>query len=466
MNIVPGRLKKIAAVLLLLLLVGYPSAAFLQQSDETLLQEIEDYVRSYYIYQPNAEFFPLRSLEDVSNVFQDPYSMYLDKERMAAFEEGLGRSLPGGVGIYLEQKDSQIVVKSVVKGSPAAGAGIQSGDMIVSVDDISALNLSMEEVVLRIRGEKGTTVRLSIRRDDEVLSFGMVREKIDLPPVEYTWEDEGIALVKFYSFGADLTKETVRVLEELKTSGLRGLILDLRDNQGGYVEEALAVCSLFTDGVLLNVREKNSSWQEIRGPNRWEPVFLPTVVLVNGGTASAGEIMASALKDNKAALLVGEVTFGKGTMQTLFGLSEGRGCLKLTTAEFTSPHGQTIEDNGVEPQFFVFPEDEQLQAALGLLSCWLDAKDPFLESVQINNQTCYPLRASLLRTGREIAAGEPAGVYSFYWDKQLYRLDLRENNLTWEDSSGALRRYPVLLEKGTTYVQSEFLEEGLGLPFY
>lgn len=465
MKISPGRLKIIAAFLLFLLLVGYPSAAFLQQGDEPLLQEIENYIRSYYLYQPNEEFLPLRSLEDLSKVFQDPYSMYLDKERMAAFKEGLERGIPGGVGIYLEQKDSQIVVKSVVKGSPADRAGIQSGDIIVSVDDILALNLSVEEVVLRLRGETGTGVRLFVRRDNEVLSFDMLREKIDLPSVEYTWEDEGIALVKFYTFGADLAEETAQVLEELKTSGLRGLILDLRDNQGGYVEEARAVCSLFTDGVLLKVKEKNSSWQEIRGPDRWKPVSLPTVVLVNGETASAGEIMAAALKDNKAALLVGESTFGKGTMQTLFELSDG-GYLKLTTAEFTSPEGRTIQDNGVEPHFFVFPEEEQYQTALELLNCWLDAKGPFLKSVQINNQTCYPLRASLLRTGRGIATGEQAGVYLFYWDKQLYRLDLREKKLTWEDSSGMFRRHPVLLEKGTTYVQGEFLEEVLGLPFY
>ncbi len=466
-----GRLRPITAVLLLLLLLlSYPCTAFLQQSEETLLQEIEKYIKLYYIYQPEEENFSLHSLEDLSEIFQDPHSAYLDRERMVAFQEGLERSLPGGVGIYLEQKDSEFFVTSVVPGCPADRAGIKSGDIIISVDGSSVSTLSLEEVVLRIRGEKESEVKLLICRDDTFFTFDMVREKIELPLAEFAWEDEGIALLKIYSFGDDLVNEVMPLLEELETTGLQGLILDLRDNSGGYVEEALAMCSLFTEGVLINVREKNSLWEEIRGPKmeEQEPLCLPMVVLVNGGTASAGEIMASALKDNKAAVLVGEVTFGKGTMQTLFRLGDG-GCLKLTTAEFTSPHGRTIKDSGVEPQYVVLPEDEQLQVALDLLRCRLEEgkeKVAFLESAQINNQLFYPLRTALRQTGREIAAGDSPDIYFFYWDRQLYRLDLRERSITWNDYNGTRQRYPVFFHRGITYVQSKFLEDGLGLPIY
>jgi len=463
------RFKKAVAVLLLLLLLllllGYPSTALLGQNEKTLLQEIESYIKSYYIYKPDEKYFPLQSLEELPKVFQDPYSTYLDREGMKIFKEGLERFLPGGIGISLEQKGSQFFVIAVFPGTPADRAGIKSGDMIVSVNGSPVFNLSLEEVVTRVRGEKGTGVRLCVRRNEQILAFEMTREKISLPLVEYTWADEGIALLKIYSFGDGLVKETVRLLEELKAKGLRGLILDLRNNQGGYVEEALAMCSLFTDGVLLKIREKDSSWQEVRGPEMGETLSIPAVVLVNGWTASAGEIMASALKENRAALLVGETTFGKGTMQTLFDLGE-EGCLKLTTAEFTSPQGRTIEGRGIEPQYLVPLAGDQLPLALKLLHCRLKAgkEDALFKPVRINGRAYYPLRAVLLQTGRGIAAGDSPGVYLFYWDNILYRLDLRKSLLSWEDHTGEARNMKVLYHQGITYVQGGFLAEALGLP--
>lgn len=461
------RFKKAVAVLLvLLLLLGYPSTALLGQDEKTLLQEIENYIKSYYIYRPDEKHFPLQSLEELPKVFEDPYSTYLDRERRKIFEEGLERILPGGIGISLEQKGSHFIVTTVFPGTPAERAGIKSGDMIVSVDNTPVFNLSLEEVVARIRGEKGTGVRVCVRRNDQILAFEMIREKISLPLVEYTWADEGIALLKIYSFGDGLVKETVRLLEELKAKGLRGLILDLRDNQGGYVGEALAMCSLFTDGVLLNVREKGSSWQEVRGPEMGETLSIPAVVLVNRWTASAGEIMASALKENKAAVLVGETTFGKGTMQTLFDLGDD-GSLKLTTAEFTSPQGRTIEGRGIEPQYLVPKAGDQLPLAKELLHCMLKAEKEaaLTKPVRINGSAYYPLRKVLLRTGRGIAAGDSPGIYLFYWDNILYRLDLRKNVLSWEDHTGKAHKFKVLYYQGITYVQGGFLAEALGLPF-
>ena len=150
------RFKKAVAVLLLLLLqlllLGYPSTALLGQNEKTLLQEIESYIKSYYIYKPDEKYFPLQSLEDLPEVFKDPYSAYLDREKMEIFQEDLGRVLPGGIGISLEQKGSQIFVTTVFPGTPAERAGIKA-DMIVSVDN-SPFLLLLEEVVKRIRGKK------------------------------------------------------------------------------------------------------------------------------------------------------------------------------------------------------------------------------------------------------------------------------------------------------------------------
>ncbi len=470
----PGKgagFKKAAAVLLLLallLLFNHPSAAaFLQQSEDTLLLEIEDYLKCCYLYDLGEEHFPLQSLQELPKIFQDPYSAFLDKERMAAFLQDLERILPGGIGISLEQKGAKVLVTAVFPASPAERAGIKSGDMIVSVDDNPVFSQTPEEVALRIRGERGSRVKLLINREGKVLSLTMIREKINLPLVEYSWEAEGIALLRVHSFGEGLAGKVARTLDELEKTGLQGLILDLRDNQGGYVEEALALCSLFTDGVLLNVREKDSTWQEIRGRGRGEPFAFPMVLLVNGGTASAGEIAAAALKENKAALLVGEATFGKGMMQTLFELEE-EGCLKLTTAEFTSPLGRAIEGCGVEPQYLVPAGDEQLELALELVRSRLGSgkEAAYWQPLRLDKKLCYPLRAVLQQTGRGIAAGEPAGIYLFYWNNILYRLDLDKNILSWVDHSNTAGWLPVFLYGGSTYVQETFLEEIMELPFY
>lgn len=461
--------QKALAVLLLLAIsfFGTPSTAHLGQTGEILLKEIEDYIKGYYIYRVEEKHFPLQSLEELPAVFQDPYSAYLDKERMDAFRGDLDRILPGGIGLSLEQKGSGITVTSVFNGTPAQRAGIQSGDLIISVDGNFVSSLTAEEVALRIRGEKGSKVKLLLRRENEDLGFSLVREKIALPLVESSWVDRGIALLRIYSFGEGLAGEMATLLKELRAAGLEGLILDLCNNQGGYVEEALAMCSLFTDGVLLNVRERDRAWQEIQGPAAGMPFSIPTVVLVNGGTASAGEIVAAALKENRVAALVGGVTFGKGTMQTLFEL-DGEGCLKLTTAEFISPRGRIIEGCGVEPQYLVPAGGDQLQVALGILHGWPVAGEGIglSQPIRWGGQAYYPLRSTLQVTGRGIAAGELPGVYLFYWNSILYRLDLGKKILSWvDDSSGATQSAPILLHQGSTYVQEKFLKKMMELPF-
>lgn len=457
----------------------FPSSVALAENERELLQEIEEYLQNFYLYAPGEEAFPLRSMEDLYRALRDPYSYYLREEQFRAFEESLNRTLYG-VGIYLEIKDSFISVVSTVRESPAYRAGIKSGDVIMAVDGRSVTGASLEEVVALIRGEEGTAVVLTIRRQENISDFDLVRAKLKLPSVDYTWEEDGLACVRIYNFGAESAREMALVMEELAAAGLRGLIFDLRANQGGYFNEAVEMASLFSGGVVLQVKERDSSWQEIKADG--EKVYsYPAVVLINRGTASAAEIFSAALKDNRIALLVGEVSYGKGTMQTIFEMKQG-GYLKLTTAEFVSPWGNIIEGAGVEPHFLVPAEEEQLSWALQLLEYMLKqgrGEGTFLEAglrqmhgqqgkslspLEIDGETYFPLRATLFLTGRVIQSGTGPGMYSFFWENRLYLLDIQKKAITWRDKG---KERPVcekvVLREGSTYVPRSFLEEELGL---
>jgi len=477
------RLPIFACVLILALVLSaalFPATAFMQDQEQ-LLREIEEYIRDYYLYPVGDNIFPLDSTDDLKSVFSDPYSAYLYKEQFRSFEESLGRSL-SGVGIYLEIEDSRVSVVSTVPGSPAQRAGIQRGDLILTVDGRLIKGISLEGVVALIRGEAGKRVDLGILREGKMIEFTLIREKVRFPAVEYTWADEGAALIRLYNFDLDSAQELTMVLDILEKDGLKAVILDLRSNQGGYFHEALEMASLFTGGVLLQVKEANTAWEKIEPP-AGERMQLPIVVMINRGSASAAEILAAALKDNGAAILIGETSFGKGTMQTFFEMEHG-GYLKLTTAEFASPLGTRIEGYGVEPHFMVYLEDEQLFTALklmryrfeegrggaSLLEAALkemrdeDSKIP--PAVQIDGDTYFPLRAALLYTGRTIQTEEISGLYNFSWENRLYTLDINSRTITSMDRRGKVQKSDIFLHRDYTYVSRAFLENELGIWFF
>jgi len=475
------NLRFFLAFFLLFCLASAPSAAAASAEQKALLREIEGYIKNYYLYPYDEEAFPLKSMDELKLVLEDPYSYYWKDEQYLLFEESLNRSIYG-VGIYLERKGSFTAVASVVPGSPAHRAGIVGGDLIVAVDGRPVSGRSPEEVAALIRGEEGTEVILTILRRDksgeQILHFALVREKIRLPAAEYSWEGSGIALVRIFNFGSKAARDMELILENLENNGLRGLILDLRGNSGGYLDEALQMASLFSGGVLLKVRDRSGKWEEISVPSQIDRPY-PVILLINGGTASAAEIFAAALKDNRKALLLGEVTYGKGTMQSLFELENG-GYLKLTVAEFASPAGRAIEKVGVEPHFLVPSGERQQQASLELLELWLKVKEEkgniwdlllsqrgaFTFQDLTPGELYLPLRAVLHLTGRAVLSGPEPGRYNFTWENRLYRLDIPARTLTWRSDDGKSRIYrKVFVAEGTTYLPASFFEEELGLKF-
>ncbi|HAP31810.1 MAG TPA: hypothetical protein DCQ14_01950 [Firmicutes bacterium] len=451
-----------------------------------LLREINEIINRYYLFAP-ADGVDLKTLEELHRFWRDPYSRYLQEEQLRLFTESLGRHLTG-IGVHLEQGPSAVTVVFVVPDSPAFRAGLQSGDRLVYVDGYFVMDAPLETVVALLRGPAGTSVNVMVLREEQLLDFSLVRQQIRLPAVEYVLLEENLARLRLYNFDSGAARELSRLLDTLEAEGVRGFILDLRANQGGYLEESLAVANLFTQETLLQLRKRATDWQEIKGEN--PPVTaLPLVVMLNRGTASGAEIAAAALKDNGRALLVGELTFGKGIMQRLIPLRHG-GYLQLTTAEFASPRLNQIEGVGVEPHFFRFTPQEQEELAAELLRDVVRLREgaqrsyleqllrrhfgpnpPFPLTLRAHGENYYPLRALLALTGRTIIADAQPGIFSFSWEGRRFRLDLPARQLGSPESKAAApaaaarSAAPVLLRQGNTYVPLSFLERELGLPY-
>ncbi len=301
----------------------------------------------------------------------DPYTEYLSAEEKSAFEDSLNGSFEG-IGAELSKEGNYVTVVAPIKGTPAYRAGVQPKDAILEIDGESAADISVSEAVQRIRGPKGEEVKLKLLRDGEQVEVSIVRDTITIESVE--WENQdGIGVISVGRFGTDTSTLMSRAASELKSQGARGIILDLRGNPGGLLDSAVDMSSLWLkegSDVLLEKRgeEVIKSYQS-RGGGSLEDI--DTVVLIDGGSASASEIVAGALHDNGAAQLVGQTSYGKGSVQRLIDLSDG-GSLKVTIARWYTPKDKNIDKEGISPDVEVENDkdsgvDEQMQKALELL---------------------------------------------------------------------------------------------------
>jgi carboxyl-terminal processing protease len=283
------------------------------------------------------------------------------------------------VGIQITVKDGYPVVVAPLQDTPSQRAGIKSGDVIVKVDGKSVKGVPLDSVVGMIRGEKGTKVVLTIRRKGEkkLLDFELIREKIELANVSSRIVEDGIGYIHLHTFGERTSQDTKKEVEELIKKGVKGLIIDLRNNPGGLLNEAVLTTSLFIeDGVIVKVKSRDGKeevYKAVHGIHGIGKAYnLPLVVLVNKGSASASEIFAGAIRDNKRGVLVGEKTFGKGSVQNMIPLSNGAGLI-LTTAKYFTPNGESIHERGITPDVVVkgsndFREkDPQLEKAIEVL---------------------------------------------------------------------------------------------------
>lgn len=329
-------------------------------------EEVYNLIKHYYPFEVDEDELITKAIKAMLESL-DPYSEYYTKDEVDNFYSSLYGSYTG-IGLYIEEKDGYINVVKTMTGQPAEEAGIKAGDIIISVDGTDIKDLGVDKVSAMIKGPEGTKVKLQVKRGDKTLTFEVTRKVIEVSPVYYEIIENDIGYIKLEQFSSNATKEMKKALEELDKKGIKKIILDLRDNPGGFFNEAVSVAQLFVPkGTIVYVKDKNGILQ--RYDSYLKESKYQLVVLVNKNSASASEIVAGAIKDRKAGILVGTRTFGKALVQTVFPLNDG-GMIKLTTAVYLTPNKTLINGVGIEPDYVVENdgfEDLQLKKAIELL---------------------------------------------------------------------------------------------------
>lgn len=279
----------------------------------------------------------------------DKYTEYMTSKEAEEFNKSLSGDVGTGVGIELAKDGDIVKVVRVLPKNPAASAGILAGDVISKVNDEDVLKKSTSEVSKKIRGDSGTTVKITVIRGEEKKDFSVTRAKIENPSVDLS-KNNGIATLSIYRFDSETGALAKKYAEEIKNEGISKVILDLRGNGGGYVQAAKTVASLWLEKNALIVSEKTGSKtvEEIRATGENPLKRIKTVILLDSSSASASEIVAGALKEHKAAQIVGEKSYGKGSVQTTIDMPDGA-LLKVTIAKWFTPSGKNISNNGISP---------------------------------------------------------------------------------------------------------------------
>ncbi len=321
-------------------------------SELQLFAKVLNLVQQYYIEEKDTKKLIYGGIKGILNEL-DPHTNFLPPETFKEFEAETSGEF-GGLGIEITVKDEVLTIISPIEDTPAAKAGLQAGDRIVSINGESTKGLNLVEAAQRMRGDMGSSVTLGIMREglSESKDYVIHRGRVKVRSVRFSDLEDGYAYVRLTTFIENTARDLERVLRshEKKNGGIRGLILDLRRNPGGLLEQAVRISDMFLEeGVIVSTKGRNKMEQEVRharGPANF--AGFPIVVLIDEYSASASEILAGALQDNKRALVMGQRSFGKGSVQSVVKLGDGSG-LKLTVARYYTPNGRSIQAEGIAP---------------------------------------------------------------------------------------------------------------------
>jgi carboxyl-terminal processing protease len=330
-----------------------PPAPDLPWQDARMLADVLERVKHDYVNPVDDHQLLQAAIRGMVSSL-DPYSAYLDGEEYDEVKISSSGQY-SGVGIEVSMEDEEVVVVSPFEGSPAAAAGIRPGDIIASIDGIPVNTTTLADTIGRMRGQEGTSVKIGILREGstEPLQFTLKRSRVELRSVKSELLEPGMGYVRISQFSETTGDDVDAALKDLRKrngAALKGLVLDLRNNPGGVLEAAVAVSDTFLDaGVIVTAKGRTpESKFEMDATPGDALKGAPIVILVNGGSASAAEIVAGALKDNHRATLMGRTTFGKGSVQTVIPLSGDR-AIKLTTSLYYTPSGISINHRGIAP---------------------------------------------------------------------------------------------------------------------
>lgn len=337
------------------------------------LTSFKELLNKKYLYEMNESEMIEAAIKAYVNAAGDEYTEYFTPEEMENFTTYTTGNYVG-IGIYMEADttNNQIKVLSTIKNGSAEKAGLQAGDIISKVNGASYDATELSKMSNDIKGEEGTIVELEVIRNGKTINYSLVRASIELYPVEGEVLEDNIGYIELATFDEECSQRFKSAYEELKSKNIKALIIDLRNNGGGIVDEALQIADyvLDKDSTSLITVDKNSE-EEIETSKNDPIIDIPVIVLVNNETASASEILAGALQDYKKAMIVGEKTYGKGVIQELYTLNDGSG-LKITIKEYFTPNKNKINKVGISPNTEVIDDketdaDEQLQKAIEIL---------------------------------------------------------------------------------------------------
>ena len=326
------------------------------------------FIQTQYVNEVDNEKLITGALKGMVNSLDDPHSVYLDEQMYKLLLEHTDGSF-GGVGVVMGMREDKIpMVIAPIEGSPSELAGIKSGDQIISVDGQDTRVLPFEEVAAKIRGEIGTQVVLTIRRDNADIDYILTRSNIETISVAGSMKREDIGYIRIASFNEHTATEFNKIYHELEEKGMKKVILDLRDNPGGILTVCTKIAENFVpEGVIVSTRDRAGN-QEVFRSSLPEAKY-PLVVLVNGGSASASEIVAGAIQDTGVGTLIGTKTYGKGSVQAVIPMANKDG-MKLTIAKYYTPNDRCIDGIGIEPDITIEldkEKDNQLEKAIEVL---------------------------------------------------------------------------------------------------
>lgn len=356
------------------------SQAFFQESPKELVDEVWQIIDRQYVDATfnqvdwrairneylNREYSDkeaaYEAIREMLKTLDDPYTRFMDPEEFKNMQIDTSGELTGvGIQIAQDEETKKLMVISPIEDTPAFKAGILAKDIIVKIDGQSTEGMDVNDAVQLIRGKPGTEVTLTIQRDEEEIDYKITRARIEIHPVRYSYRNTptgGIGYIRLNQFSAIAAEEMRSAIKELETKEVSGYILDLRSNPGGLLYSSIEIARMWLDKgkIVSTVNRQGSSNEEI-ARNR-ALTDKPLVVLVDGGSASASEILSGALQDNERATLVGTQTFGKGLVQSVRGLGDGSG-LAVTIAKYLTPSGRDINKEGIPPDIVIELTEEQ-----------------------------------------------------------------------------------------------------------
>ena len=325
-----------------------------------LVEEVRQYVETYYYKEPEEKAMLEGAIQGLLSGLGDAYTFYYPAEAWETmWEDDEGKYAGIGVQMLGDWRDSSVTIVRVFRGTPAEEAGLKKGDIFYKVEELEVSTATMQDAVNLMRGVPGETVHVEVVRNGEVLPFDIVKADITVNRVESGMLDNDVGYIAVYEFAGDVAEAFENALTDLTAKGAKGIVIDLRDNPGGWVQAGVDMADLFLDENVLFYTEDRAKTQE-KTYTKNGKTDIPLVLVLNENSASTSEIFAAALKDYERATIVGTTTFGKGVIQYVIGLSDGVSGFQFTSAQYSSPNGNQVHEVGVEPHVeSLIPEDMQ-----------------------------------------------------------------------------------------------------------